>query len=63
MLADPARGFLIEIMLTMVKRMQKKARVQVVAMSATVPNIGDLAAWLEAELYESDYRCDTTPYT
>ena len=31
-------------------------QIQVIAMSATIQNIDVLAAWLDADLYMSDYR-------
>ena len=55
MLADPQRGFLLEVILTKIKYLLNNT-VQIVGMSATLPNIMDLAHWLGAELYTTDYR-------
>jgi replicative superfamily II helicase len=46
MLSDQRRGFLLEVFLSKIKFLLKK-KVQVVGMSATLPNIKDLAVWLE----------------
>jgi DNA polymerase theta len=55
MLADAQRGFLLEVMLSKIKYLLNDA-VQVVGMSATLPNIADLAGWLGAALYTTQYR-------
>lgn len=55
MLADAQRGFLLEVMLSKVKYLLNDS-VQVVGMSATLPNIADLAGWLGASLYVTQYR-------
>uniref|UniRef100_A0A8C5MDB7 DNA polymerase theta n=1 Tax=Leptobrachium leishanense TaxID=445787 RepID=A0A8C5MDB7_9ANUR len=70
MLGDSHRGYLLELLLTKVRYIaQKRASkstdaqraggwndVQIVGMSATLPNLSLLASWLEAELYCTDYR-------
>lgn len=55
MLADAQRGFLLEVMLSKIKYLLRD-QVQVVGMSATLPNIADLAGWLGASLYTTQYR-------
>jgi len=55
MLSDAHRGFLLEVMLSKVKYLLRD-RVQVVGMSATLPNIADLAGWLDSSLYTTQYR-------
>ena len=55
MLADAQRGFLLEVMLSKIKYLMNDS-VQVVGMSATLPNIADLAGWLGAALYTTQYR-------
>ncbi|XP_068127042.1 DNA polymerase theta [Hyperolius riggenbachi] len=70
MLGDSHRGYLLELLLTKIRYItQKRAskskdggtgisqnEVQIVGMSATLPNLGLLASWLNAELYHTDYR-------
>lgn len=53
------RGTLIEQMLTKImysKKQNPAIDVQIIAMSATLPNLKDLATWLDAEMYETDFR-------
>ncbi|XP_076065262.1 DNA polymerase theta [Oratosquilla oratoria] len=68
MLGDPHRGYLLELLLTKVMYVCKKAlmsekkeesppcQVQIVGMSATLPNIDLLAHWLDARLYTTQFR-------
>ncbi|KAM9450755.1 DNA polymerase theta isoform 2-T2 [Clarias gariepinus] len=67
MLGDSGRGYLLELLLTKIQYIAKKAtnkcsdkcstdNVQIVGMSATLPNLDLLAHWLNAELYHTDYR-------
>jgi DNA polymerase theta len=61
MLSDSKRGFLLEVLLSKVKYLLKD-KIQVVAMSATLPNITDLASWLHASLYTTEYRKNENYY-
>ncbi|KAJ8314723.1 hypothetical protein KUTeg_006873 [Tegillarca granosa] len=71
LIGDPHRGYLLELMLTKILYMVNKQQtlptsnneevpmnntVQVVGMSATLPNLDLLAKWLKAELYRTDFR-------
>ncbi|CAJ0952638.1 unnamed protein product, partial [Ranitomeya imitator] len=68
MLGDSHRGYLLELLLTKIQYVTRKpaagnkscsdsrSEVQIVGMSATLPNLGLLASWLRAELYHTDYR-------
>lgn len=71
MLSDRHRGFLLEVLLTKIifpernfsspsdggeLGSERVERVQLVGMSATLPNISDLARWLDASLYTTAYR-------
>ncbi|XP_071995113.1 DNA polymerase theta [Engystomops pustulosus] len=68
MLGDSHRGYLLELLLTKIRYVTQKTsarkkvpraprnEVQIVGMSATLPNLSLLASWLQAELYHTDYR-------
>ncbi|MFH1586535.1 MAG: DEAD/DEAH box helicase [Candidatus Diapherotrites archaeon] len=51
---DSGRGPTLEMLITKLRIMNPK--MQVLALSATIPNAKELAKWLDAELVESDYR-------
>jgi helicase len=53
MVGDPERGPVLE---GLVARLMARARPQIVALSATVPNAGEIAEWLGAKLVESTWR-------
>lgn len=61
MVGDASRGYLLELLLTKVMYMQQRAksedhRIQVIGMSATLPNLQSLARWLNASLLSTDFR-------
>ncbi|KAK0079774.1 hypothetical protein PV326_008551 [Microctonus aethiopoides] len=59
LLGDSHRGYLLELLLTKLKYMnlkQEHIQVQLIGMSATLPNLNLLANWLDAELYKTDFR-------
>ncbi len=51
---DPSRGPTLEIILT--KLLRKNKNMQIIALSATISNAGDLAEWLNAELVTGSWR-------
>lgn len=53
LLDDSSRGPTLEVVLV---RLLEISRPQVIALSATVNNAGEVASWLGAELVESDFR-------
>lgn len=58
LISDPQRGYILELLLTKILFMCEKFqhKIQIVAMSATLPNVDLLCRWLRAEFYETDYR-------
>ncbi|KAJ3127313.1 hypothetical protein HK098_006492 [Nowakowskiella sp. JEL0407] len=55
MIGDDSRGYLLELLLTKLRYIVPD-RLQIIGMSATLPNINTLATWLNARLYLTDYR-------
>ncbi|XP_064071522.1 DNA polymerase theta-like [Vanessa tameamea] len=59
LLGDPHRGYILELLLTKIKYVSltlQDVKVQIVGMSATLPNLGILASWLDAELFITEFR-------
>jgi len=61
MIGDSHRGYLLELLLTKILYIERVGRsfslkIQVVGMSATLPNVEVLARWLSARLYCTDFR-------
>ncbi|KOC62928.1 DNA polymerase theta [Habropoda laboriosa] len=59
LVGDPNRGYLLELLLTKLKYMtfrNENINIQLIGMSATLPNISLLAKWLDAELYKTEFR-------
>ena len=65
-MGDEDRGYLLELLLTKLRYTQVElnlsqigsstSKLQIIGMSATMPNAKEVARWLDAELYETDYR-------
>ena len=62
---DDDRGYILELLLTKLAYKQRQSgcgelgsqnSLQLIGMSATMPNARDVARWLDAELYETDFR-------
>ncbi len=59
MIGDDHRGFLIEVMLGKVRMaasLPSPAQIQIIGLSATLPNLGQVAAWLGAHLFITSFR-------
>ncbi|OUM69308.1 hypothetical protein PIROE2DRAFT_22480, partial [Piromyces sp. E2] len=55
MIGDEHRGYLLELLLTKLRYVLKED-LQIIGMSATLPNIDEIARWLNAALYITDFR-------
>ncbi|XP_075244842.1 DNA polymerase theta-like [Convolutriloba macropyga] len=62
MVGDPNRGYLLELLLTKLifimrqKNDKELCHTQILGMSATLPNLDVIAKWLDASLYNTDFR-------
>lgn len=68
MIGDQSRGYILELLLSKLMHMKSNPlacnaddnidlhQLQIVGMSATIPNLNDIAKWLNAELFITDYR-------
>ncbi|MES1921303.1 hypothetical protein MHBO_002849, partial [Bonamia ostreae] len=56
MLGDANRGFLLELMLSKIMYWRRKIDVQVIGLSATLPNLEDISKWLDASLFVTNFR-------
>ncbi|WP_202319807.1 DEAD/DEAH box helicase [Archaeoglobus neptunius] len=54
LLDSEKRGATLEILVTKMRRMNRKLRI--IGLSATAPNVDEIAEWLDAEYYASDWR-------
>lgn len=58
LISDPSRGYILELLLAKILYACRRFshRIQIVTMSATLPNLELLTKWLAAEFYRTDYR-------
>lgn len=58
LISDPGRGYIMELLLAKILYVNQKfdCNIQVIAMSATLPNLDLLTNWLRAEFYHTEYR-------
>lgn len=58
LLGDPHRGYILELLLTKIKYISSKngLNIQIIGMSATLPNLETLSKWLNAELFVTQFR-------
>ena len=65
MIGDPGRGYLLELLLTKIRFITTTTSplsgidlspIQIIGMSATLPNLDMLSSWLQADLYCTSYR-------
>lgn len=58
MIGDKGRGYLLELLLTKLRFLSEKSvkQLQIIGMSATLPNLPTIARWLGAESYVTDFR-------
>lgn len=59
LLGDPHRGYILELLLTKIKYVSLKCdnvHIQIIGMSATLPNLEVLSNWMSAELFVTQFR-------
>lgn len=59
LIGDPNRGYILELLLAKILYMTKKypaIQIQLVAMSATLPQLELLCQWLQADMFTTDFR-------
>ncbi|KAH7644189.1 dna polymerase theta-like protein [Dermatophagoides farinae] len=64
MIGDTSRGYILELLLSKLIHMKSNPfaedidlrQLQIIGMSATIPNLNDIAKWLDAEFFVTDYR-------
>lgn len=58
LISDAGRGYILELLLTKALYYNSRAetKIQIITMSATLPNADLLTNWLQAEFYRTDYR-------
>lgn len=58
LISDPNRGYIMELLLAKILFVNEKIHtdIQIIAMSATLPNLELLTGWLRAEFYHTDFR-------
>lgn len=58
MISDPQRGYILELLLSKILFICEKfnLKIQLVTMSATLPNVELLRYWLKAEYFHTDFR-------
>lgn len=55
LVSDSKRGFLLEVLLSKA-RFAWGSGLQIIGMSATLPNLGDVARWIDGAMYCTQYR-------
>lgn len=58
LISDPNRGYILELLLAKILFYSRKLKqtIQIVTMSATLPNTELLRGWLDAQFYHTDFR-------
>ncbi|GAB0089895.1 DNA polymerase theta [Sergentomyia squamirostris] len=58
LISDPNRGYILELLLAKILYVSQKIdfHIQIVGMSATLPNLNLLCSWLNAQYFRTDFR-------
>lgn len=58
LISDPGRGYILELLLTKCEYVSRISnhQIQIITMSATLPNLPLLTKWLNAEFFFTDFR-------